>query len=305
VKPVMLAMQSFSRMLDQWKHAALPERLIDAVCILTEGQDQWGVATTSFTLAKQAGLDIRFCYESQDLPESAIYLMPSVSGLQSLSRRRILELLERVRAGAVLYISCDDALLNPFDQLTGLRVLSREQRTTPAIVNLDAIEKGLTLTIDRRVRLNLAAENATILGTESDGGIALSVANVGKGKVVFLSAPLEKSLMDTPGALVDGAAAYWKLYRYIASLTASKRIVSRSDTPHVAVTEHPIDAKRRLAILINYSPRPQTVTLSLTSPWTMVRTFPNSAAGGVISKSPATVEVTLAANRGLIVELLQ
>ncbi len=91
-KPVLRAMQSFRRALEQVACKNLPARRIDAVCILTPGQDQWGAAFSSFLLAKQAGFDLRFHYADRTLPKARLYLLPSLQGLSCLSRRREREL---------------------------------------------------------------------------------------------------------------------------------------------------------------------------------------------------------------------
>jgi len=70
----------------------LPERTVEAVCILTSGSDQWGAAYGSFILANQAGLDIEFQYGSQPLKDSKLYLIPSASGMTPLLKPKWLEM---------------------------------------------------------------------------------------------------------------------------------------------------------------------------------------------------------------------
>ena len=68
---------------------------------------QWGAAYSSFILAKQAGFDLEFQYSDQPLKPSNLYLMPSVNGMSAISRRRWLELLDKVHSGAtLLLIAC-------------------------------------------------------------------------------------------------------------------------------------------------------------------------------------------------------
>jgi hypothetical protein len=66
----------------------LPARQTDAVCILSEGQDQWAIAYASFILAKQAGFDLTFRYADQPLKDASLYLLPSISGGRILYGRR-------------------------------------------------------------------------------------------------------------------------------------------------------------------------------------------------------------------------
>jgi len=60
LKPMVDELKNFRRFIDQLPFEALPQRKKEAVCILTDGQDQWGVAYSTFILAKQADLILNF-----------------------------------------------------------------------------------------------------------------------------------------------------------------------------------------------------------------------------------------------------
>ena len=116
-------MQKFSNFLFEFNEP-LPEKIIDGVCLLTDGQDQWSVALSTFLLAKQAGLDIEFQHANQPLKDSKLYFLPSVNGASVISRRRMQELLKKVQEGAMLYISNDDGHIGPFFlQIAGVNVI--------------------------------------------------------------------------------------------------------------------------------------------------------------------------------------
>ena len=67
LKPVMGEFKNFSSFLDNLPFKELPARKKDAVCILTENQDSWAVAYSSYVLAKQAGFDFEFQKAGQDI----------------------------------------------------------------------------------------------------------------------------------------------------------------------------------------------------------------------------------------------
>ena len=69
--------------------ATAAPRTRQAVCILTAGQDHWGVAYSTFVLAKQAGFDLEFQYATQPIREADLYLLPCLSGHAMISRRRL------------------------------------------------------------------------------------------------------------------------------------------------------------------------------------------------------------------------
>ena len=57
----------------------------------------------SFILSKQAGFDISFVGPCQELPDSNLYLLPSLCGLGSMERRKWLKIMDMVeRAGATV-----------------------------------------------------------------------------------------------------------------------------------------------------------------------------------------------------------
>ncbi len=241
-KPVLDAIKEFRLWLDKLSIRQLPPRLVDAVCISTEGQDQWAAAYSSFILAKQAGFDLEFQHADQPLKPAQVYLLPSLSGMQAISRRRWLELLEAVKAGATLYLSHDDCLLSPFNEPFGLEVQTRQRRAGAARFTITGVENLLTL--QAGVRLNLKPEGAQVLGSEVDGAPVFTCSSYGLGKVFFLALPLETALANQPGAfLAPIANPYWRIYKTLWDSGRSERI-SRVDEPNVGLTEHPLNENR-------------------------------------------------------------
>ena len=119
-KPMLVEMKKFAQLLKQLD-ITLPHRKSDGVCILTQGQDHWGIAYTTYVLAKQANLTIDFTYCEQELPDYDLYFLPSISG-QTMSKVAYDSLKEKVAKGATLYISIDDGFLTEFEEITGLHV---------------------------------------------------------------------------------------------------------------------------------------------------------------------------------------
>jgi hypothetical protein len=272
-KPVLQAFSQFRRFLDSLPQP-LPARQTEAVCILTHGQEQWGIAYASFILAKQAGFDITFQYADQPLKEAALYLMPSVSGGSPFSRHFWYELDEKVRAGATLYLSLSDGILSPFKQPFGLEVQTRQKRTTPAEITLTGLEEAPTFAVRSPARYNLYNSSAVLLGQERDGNPAFTCHNWGDGCLYFLSVPIEQHVSNTPGAFV-GDEPYWQIYRHIVEAMRSPlaRRVFRKDNPLVGITEHPLDEHQRTIVLINYSPTAQNAQLTLAEGWKIAQSW--------------------------------
>ena len=75
----------------------------------------------------------------------------------------------------------------------------------------------------------------------------------------------------TPGAFhAPAAVPFWRIYRRI-STGALQRLAVRREDPHIGVTEHPLNDRERIVVLVNYSPRPAAPALSLVEGWKIER----------------------------------
>jgi hypothetical protein len=268
-KPALLELAAFRRFLDGLPFATLPPHRREAVCLLSRSQDTWGVAYATFILAKQAGFDVEFQYHDQPLREAALYLLPSINGLEILDRRLLLALLERVEAGATLYCSLDNALPSHFAQMTGLEPHTRERRRAPGTFTWE----GDTFTLPSEFRLALHPLRAEVLAAEPDGNPAFTVAPLGRGRVFFCSLPVEIGLTRQPGVFhAPDAAPWWRVYRRVAGEVLAAR-AARPAHPHVVLTEHDLAPDRRLVVAMNLSPAPVADGVALADGWRLADTF--------------------------------
>jgi hypothetical protein len=284
-KPVVQALSEFRRFLDGLPVHRLPPRRVDAVCILTHGQDTWGAAYAAFVLAKQAGFDLAFQHADQPLRDAPLYLVPSIRGGGPLSRRLWLALREKVRAGATLYLSHDDGMVSSFAEVFGLCVESRTRRVVPARLRASGLPGVPRLTLPTSFRLDCRAQGAEVLAAEDDGNPALSRFRLGLGDAWFLSVPLERAASETPGFFHGPAAEpWWKVYGAVAAKAVVGRALSR-DEPRLGITEHPLDGGRRVAVLLNYGPDPLRATVAVEAGWRLLEGWrgptPVAAVGGI------------------------
>jgi hypothetical protein len=273
-KPLVAIMKKFGTLLNKIPLTELPARTIQGVCVLAENQDQWGAAYASFVLAKQANLDITFQQAGQPLRDSNLYLLPSVAGMSPFMHHVWQELLTRVEKGATLYLSHDDCYLSPFAEVFGLEVITRERRLAPATVTLDGLEGKPGFILPSKVKLTLKPGRRTkVLGSEKDGNPAFACAAYGKGKVYFLSVPIEKYLSETPGSFHSPAAQpFWKIYRHIAAPFIKDRAAACLH-PSLGSTEHPLPDGNRVLVLVNYGPVPVQAPLKLAPGWSVAATW--------------------------------
>ncbi len=283
-KPVLEEMQNFRRFLEGLPVETLPPRRAEAVCLLSADQDQWGVAYSTFVLASQAGFNLEFQYGEQPLKPARLYLVPSVRGINVISRRRWLALLEQVRQGAALYLSLDDALLPGFQELFGLEVQVRSKRSRPALLSIDGLGE---LQIETTIRQDLRPVGAQVLGREPDGNPAFTCFSYGQGKVYFLSVPIEQALAHTPGGFHGPQAQpFWQIYRRVAE-NVLKGQVTRKSQPLLGLTEHTLDKRWRVIVAINYSPDRLEDSLTLAPGWRLDEVWRGSVeADGRLSLGP-------------------
>ena len=272
-KPVFDVITKFRTQLDSLGFDRLGPRIVDAVCILTKDQKNWPIAYSSFVLAKQAGIDIKYQYAEQRIEESDCYFMPCVRGARPLSRTRWLELLERVEQGATLYMSYDVALMSGFEEVFGLEVQFRAKRPSPS----EMIMNKQHMPIDGEYYMSVKETRAAVLAREENGNPIFTCCDYGKGKAYFLGFPMEMKLAEQPGVFhLPGAGAYWQIYKTVAESIRTRRVAEKS-SPCVGITEHVLGEGRRLITLINYSSEEVKPNLELRGNWKVSATYIGSS----------------------------
>ncbi len=301
-KPVIHEFQSFRRFLEKLSMGPLPPRRREAVCVLTRDQDQWGTAYMTFVLAKLAGFELTFVAPHQPAPDAELYLVPSLRGHRPIPRRRFQAILDRVRAGATLYLSLDDGLPDGLEALAGVEVIHRSRRE--GALNLTG-EDLPEIPLSTPFRLTLRATRAEVLAAESDGNPLFTRAALGRGWVYFLAGSPEKALLGRPGAFAPEAAPVWNLYRQVAKKALHGRVIQSRTAAQLGVTEHPVDSRHRIAVAINYQPDGCDVELGLAKGWNIRRVIRNRGGKPEIkSVNPAgTWTGHVPGNDGLILEL--
>ncbi len=224
----------------------LPQAQEDAVCLLTHTQKQWGVAYMTYCLAKQAGLNLRFAWCEDELPEAKIYLVPSILGQEIMPKERYLELRRRVEQGATLYISNDDGVLAEFESLSGLRVIDSCLENERGKVELD----GVAFDFVRTRRYETVPMSAKVLARDQHGIPAISENRLGGGRVLYVNFPLEAMLLEKSHAF-DGDL--YQVYRRLFAATLSAKAVY-TDEPAVGVTLHPMGEGKIICVAVNYGP---------------------------------------------------
>lgn len=294
-KPALHELGRFRKFLDEFPYQPLPVRTAEAVCILSAGQDAWAAGYASFILAKQAGFDIRFQHSSQPLGDASLYLLPSIRYASWMPRRRWVELLERVRRGATLYVSTDDAMIGGFEELTGLQIQTRQRRGGPARLTFHGLPGSPVLTCSPAFCLNVKPTRAEVLGCDDSGNPCFARASLGRGKVYFLASNLETELAGRSGGFLDASQPWWQVYRKVAQDILGNRAVEKS-LPQTGLTEHALTENQRIVVAINYSPKAIEECLSLARGWRVARTL----AGAAVSQEGPSLHCRISANDAVV-----
>jgi hypothetical protein len=289
-KPVLNEFRKFSSFIDSLPFRTLPARKTEAVCILTEGQDNWAAAYSSFILAKQAGFDFEFMKAGQPLKESELYIMPSVKGLDAIYKDTWYAVLDRVKEGATLYISLDFAYL-PDPGRLGYEVKSNIQRRGSLKFRSVLNSGKLDFETFSERRLNIDPKDCRVLGSEADGNPAFLLSAYGKGRIYILTFPLEYNLAVTAGAFDKGMPEWYRIYSEFSASVSAERILTRNNAS-VGVTEHQVSENEKIIVLINYSSETAPCDLKIAMGW---------KAGKVLyGKGPFAARLSLAANDALV-----
>lgn len=222
----------------------------DALILLTKEQDCWATAFMSFILGKQAGVTLDFLAPNLDIPDSAVYFMPSVHSGCPLYARYYNQLLDKVYNGAVLYVSNGDAFFNKREEVFGASVISSEDTYDSGTFTFN----GSVIPYERYCKVGIEPTTAQVLANDGNGKPIFTVNNFGKGKIYYLNFPLEDMLSRQNHAFDGGA---YKIYEYVLKELLEKKTVRKLNSK-VGVTEN-----GSIATVINYSNEPVKTGLYL------------------------------------------
>lgn len=259
IKPVGETVKKFNEFLSKFPYKKLPERIVDGVCILTGGQDSWKAAGSSFILAKQAGLDIDFCYVADKIPESKAYFIPSLE-CNDFPSDKLDMLMDKVRQGAILYLSMGKyGMFRNLHSDFGFKLKNRKYIGYEKTVSIDG--EKLPLYFD--VQQNIDIQNAQVLATDDEGAPVFLKSPCGKGYLFFLMSPLETSIYETTDVFLK---PYYKFYGEMAKHLRGNKILT-SDNYMLGITEHPVDEKERIVVVTAYTESDTEAVLKVNDDW--------------------------------------
>lgn len=245
-KPVAKAMKYFGEVLDKLPVEELPERQRDAVIMLTDGVDKWGVGSIANVLAKQAGLECSFTVSNDPVPDSKLYIVPSLAGWPVMHQRAWWGMRDKVRdEGATMFITYDGSQLADVEEILGLTSYGILKKGTNHTAQFPFGEMKYWVNAEAQ----LESVGAEVLARNEEGNIVFSKHNYGKGVVYFLNMPLETNLVNK--ACVFDDTDYYKFYKMVSEDIVREKVLVSNNTQLYA-TIHPYN-DGYLAVAMNYS----------------------------------------------------
>lgn len=278
-RKTLLTYKNFSKWLADYGKE-LPKAQTDAVCIVTQGQAQWGAAYMTYALAKQANVNLKFAYSQMtNIPESDTYLMPSINGDNVMPKEIFDELMERVYRGATLYVSNNAGFIAEFEKYSGLHI-----KNSLKIHETDQMLLGdARIEFEREKRYMIENVRAEVLACDSHGMPAFTKCSYGKGTFYYLNFPLETMLLEKNYAFDSEC---YKVYEEIFKDKLAKKPLLAGNT-YVGMTCH-YDEEGCEVVLINYSGDEQKISLHLNPEYQIVKVF-----GGNTETLPANEAVII------------
>ncbi len=246
--------KKFGNFLKEFPYKELPDRRRDAVCVVPTAQ-AWDISFGAWLIAKRAGFELQFA--ERKIPDNAkLYIIPAGQGNDVLLRRYMEKVLKNVEQGSTVLITYNGSMMSPFEQITGCRSLGRYVASQG-----DVVFEGETINFAKRYNLALVPEKAEVIACDSEGKPAFVCNPYGKGKVLFLNAPLENQIVSTPGAPTSDVG-FEKFYKYAAK-TAGILLPVTKNNPHVEITVHDVDEKHAIIVVMNNTDSVVEDTLTL------------------------------------------
>jgi len=247
-KPLASVSSEFANFLRSFPYSELPPCKTDAVCIIPRDMtNSLPVLDTTFILAKQANINLSFSHADEPLPDSDLYIMPSVESTKPIFLRRLNELLERVRKGATLYLSMGNTLFRRLPELSGLTVDSREYGEMRTIIFGEERFRFSGM----KYNVSEVSDTCEVLAYDESKQPVFVRNDYGNGRIYFSLIPFERQLSERAGIFKPNSLPYYKIYDCFASSFDHHAI--KSSNPVVLATDHYVNSDNCIVVATNYA----------------------------------------------------
>lgn len=130
--------------------------------------------------------------------------MPSVSGTHVIPARCYHALLREVENGATLFVSSDGGSLEPFSTVFGIDIATRCKAVAETTIRSE--EREFDVRCRAEYQLNLVNRRAEVLAVDIDDDPIFTLCGYGRGKALFLAAPIERAATRDAARIFPGGA---------------------------------------------------------------------------------------------------
>lgn len=259
-KPIAKTIKQMGEVIEDLPFDSFPKRETDAVCVLSSGVKHWVNGSSAFVLGKQAGVEVSFNAYGENLPDSKLYIVPSIAGWEVINKATQDLILEKVKNGATAYFSYNGGQFERFEEFFGLRSNGIVKSCAKHTAKFD------DFTLDYNCTYELLAESigAEILATNETGNFVLAKNKYGKGEVYLLNFPLEEIVETKYCAFEDMRFA--NIYKYFTSKITDDKCVT-SENGRLNVVLHKLDTDKYLVSVINYWDTDEELKLNVKAGW--------------------------------------
>lgn len=248
-KPIVREQLKFNEILSKLP-TDFPKQKEDSVILLPRDDvpNILSKARTSYILALQAGLHPTFSYALDEIPDSQIYIFPSLASLKTITKYRWDSLLEKVYNGSILYISLQSALFRDLSEIMGIEFEERFFELKTDAIKLDDIEYPITYDCQHQI-IN---HDSFIIATSDGGEPVYFKRNYGKGAIYLLTLPIETYLSTRHKEFNDyNLPDYSEFYKKFANDITINNIVSTNDR-YLLTTQHFSKENEVYVTVVNY-----------------------------------------------------
>ncbi len=227
----------------------LPAYERQAVCVVPYNLRKASYfAENIMCLTRQNDIGVKYCFASEDLPESKLYIVPALDSERTVGKNCIERLLEKAKRGASVYISVSGTGSEVFSHL-GIKFIFPRNTTEALTFKIDDTD----FSVNSDYYCNPDTFCGRVLAEFSDQTPALISYPFGNGKIILslFSAETKTGFDKTP---------YYKVYWSILK-TAGVKPNFYTENPFVCAREHKIEAKRSIVSLMNSSAKEQLYTV--------------------------------------------
>jgi len=243
----------------------------------------------SYILARQAGIMPEYQTTAQKPRKASVYFFPNVEERGHMPNSIWIDLKEKVRDGATLYLSIGEScFLTGMDLFCGMQIVKKTSESRNINVNFG----DFSLSVNRKDNPVYESCGAEVLAKDQDGNPVFFRNRYGKGSVYTLCFPIERIAHGASGGFDSDA---YRIYRKVLSVPQ----LVEDGVRDVTTSCHYVSSTTALVPVVNNSPNPYNGRPVVADGWRVT----GAATDAPEHASFKDGELSLGANYGILLTL--